>query len=195
MGGKNFGRDRQTVFFTAVDPMHKKWLEQEELDLTKPRLAACKQTWKVHQDAVCWVDICRAQRMGLKFYQTRSNAIILHDTLPPICIEKVVSMKTVEVLYTKTSKSPRPAPKISLRAYWQKDWNSDAASSSSSPQPIQPNQLARTEQPVILKSWAALDQQNMLEDVQKDNKEFDQASTVQPVACDSGTLDFRIQGL
>ena len=35
----------------------------------------------------------------------------------------------------------------------------------------------------------------MFEDVQKDNEELDQASTGQPVACDSGTLDFGIQGL
>ena len=79
----------------------------------------------------------RAQRIGLKFFQTSSNAIILYDTVPPICIEKVAFMKTGEVLYTKTSKSPRPAPMVTLEANWQKDWNSDAAASSSY-QPIQP---------------------------------------------------------
>ena len=36
---------------------------------------------------------------------------------------------------------------------------------------------------------------SMLEDVQKDNEECDQSSTEQPVVRDSGTLDFRIQGL
>ena len=41
-GGRNFGRDRQTVLFTAVDPMYKNWIEQEELDLTQPRYAAYK---------------------------------------------------------------------------------------------------------------------------------------------------------
>ena len=100
--------------------------------------------------------------MGLKFFQTRSNAIILCDTLPTICIEKVVSVKTKEVLDTKTSKSPPPAPLVTLKAYWRKDWNSDAAASSNSSQPIQPNPFAITEQ---------------------------------PVACNSGTLDFRFQGL
>ena len=35
----------------------------------------------------------------------------------------------------------------------------------------------------------------MFEDVQKDNEELDQASTGQPVAYDSSTLDFGIQGL
>ena len=97
--------------------------------------------------------------MGLTFFQTRSNAIILYGTLPPTCIEKVVSMKTKEVFYTKTSKSPRPAPMVTLKANWQKDWNSDAAASGSSSQPIQPNQLARPGQSVLLKSRTALDQQ------------------------------------
>ena len=44
--------------------------------------------------------------MEFKFFHTQSNAIILHDTLPPICIETVVSRKSQEVLYTKTLKSP-----------------------------------------------------------------------------------------
>ena len=35
----------------------------------------------------------------------------------------------------------------------------------------------------------------MFEDVQKDNEELDRASTEQPVAYDSSTLDFGIQGL
>ena len=35
----------------------------------------------------------------------------------------------------------------------------------------------------------------MFEDVQKDNEELDQADTGQPVAYDSSTLDFGIQGL
>ena len=39
------------------------------------------KAWKRHQDAVCWVDINLAITEGLKFYQTRSNAIILQETL------------------------------------------------------------------------------------------------------------------
>ena len=37
-----------------------------------------------------WVDIQLAQRKGLKFYQTRCNAIILYDTLTAYCISKVI---------------------------------------------------------------------------------------------------------
>ena len=82
-GVKILSRERQTVFFTAVNPMAKEQKDPYKLDLTKPRLAWYKQkTWKRHQDTVYWVDIQLAQRKGFKFYQTRCNAIILYDTLP-----------------------------------------------------------------------------------------------------------------
>ena len=71
--------------------------------------------WKKHQDAVFWVDIDLAIKKGLTFYQTRSNAIILQETLPAYCIPKIVRLKTGEVLYEKSYVSPRPPPKISLR--------------------------------------------------------------------------------
>ena len=54
LGGQNSSRDTQTVFFTAVIPMHKKHQDPIELDLTKPRHASYKQKWKVHQDTVYW---------------------------------------------------------------------------------------------------------------------------------------------
>ena len=100
-GRKNSSRERQRVFFTAVNPMHKNHQDPKELDLTKPRLASYKQKWKVHQDIVYWVDIQLAQRKGLKFYQTRSNAIILYDTLPAYCIPKAIVMETGEIRYEK----------------------------------------------------------------------------------------------
>ena len=96
-GGQNSSRDRQTVFFTVVNPMHKNHNDPQELDLTKPRLASYKQEWKMHQGTVYWVDIQLAQRKGLKFYQTRSNAIILYDTLPAYCISKAIVMKSEEI--------------------------------------------------------------------------------------------------
>ena len=105
-GGQKSSRDRQTVFFTAVNPMHKDHRDPQELDLTEPRLASYKQKWKVHQDTAYWVDIQLAQRKGLKFYQTRSNAIIFYETLPAYCISKVFVMESGE--------SPLPPPKISF---------------------------------------------------------------------------------
>ena len=145
-GGQKSSRERQTVFFTAVNPVEVHLHEQKEFDLTKPRLAANKQKWKVHQDAVYWVDIRLVQRKGLKFFQTRSNAIVLYDTLPSICIERVVSTETQEVLYTETNRSPRPVPTFTLKENWRKDWQNDAAANSSS-STTKPIRLKRNDQP------------------------------------------------
>ena len=46
--------------------MDQNWVEQEEIDLTKPRHAAYKQRWNIDQDAEHWVDIGRAQLCGKK---------------------------------------------------------------------------------------------------------------------------------
>ena len=81
-GGQNLS-NRQTVFFLLVDPMDRKHKDPDTIDLEAPRLAQCMQkAWKKHQSTVYWVDINLALKKGLKFYQTRSNAIILHEALP-----------------------------------------------------------------------------------------------------------------
>ena len=86
---KNSIKERQAVFFTAVNPMNKNLKGPQEFDLTKPRLASYKQKWRRHHDTVYWVDVQLALREGLKFDQTRSTAIILHDTLPAYCIYEI----------------------------------------------------------------------------------------------------------
>ena len=98
--------------------MDKEHKDPDTIDLEAPRLAQyMHKTWKKHQNTVCWVDINLALKKGLKFYQTRSNAIILHEPLPACCIPKVVRMETGEVIYDKVHASPRPPPKISLKTY------------------------------------------------------------------------------
>ena len=74
-----------------------------------------------------WVDIDLAIQKGLKFYQTRSNAIILQGTLPAYCIQKVVRLKTGEVLHEKVCMSPRPPPKISLKHQWTRELGQEIA--------------------------------------------------------------------
>ena len=92
------------------------------IDLNAPRHAQYMQkAWKRHQNAVYWVDINLALKKGLKFYQTRSNAIILQETLPAYCMPKVVRMETGEVIYEKVYMSPRPPPKISLKHEWKRE--------------------------------------------------------------------------
>ena len=77
-GGRSLKRDRQLVFFTAVNPMYASQdLEEDQYDLDKPRIAVYKNTWRIHQNTVYWCNLKLAQRKGLQFYQTRSHAFAL----------------------------------------------------------------------------------------------------------------------
>ena len=106
----------QTVFFLHVNPMDKEHKDPDTIDLNTPRhVQYIHKAWQKHQDTVYWVDINFALKKGLQFYQTRSNAIILHETLPAYCIPKVVRMETGEVKYENVFSSPHPSPKISLK--------------------------------------------------------------------------------
>ena len=63
-GGQNSGREKQTVFFTAVNPMNKEHKDPDVIDLDAPRLAWYKQNlWKKHQDTVYWVDIVLSNKI------------------------------------------------------------------------------------------------------------------------------------
>ena len=98
-----------------------------------------------------WVDRQLAQRKGLKFYQTRSNVVILYDTLPACCISKVVEMESGEILYEKVYVSPRPPLTISYKDNLMKELDSEVAGSSKDTQRIQPKpktKLSRTVRPV-----------------------------------------------
>ena len=88
-GRKSFKRDRQPVFFTAVNPMYIHQNQEEvQNDLDKPRMTVYKNTWRAHQNTVHWWNLKFAQRKLLQFYPTRSHAIAFFNTLPAICIEK-----------------------------------------------------------------------------------------------------------
>ena len=130
---------RQTVFFLLVDPMNKEHKDPEKIDLGAPYFAQyMHKAWKQHQNTEYWVDINLAQQKGLKFYQTRSNATILYDTLPAYCSQKVVRMETGEIIYEKVFESPRLPPKISLRHAWMKELGSEVARQAEVNQPTQP---------------------------------------------------------
>ena len=90
------------MFFTTVNPMEDgNSMEETPRDLTKSRIAPHKNTWKRLQNTVHWCNLKLAQEKGLHFYQTRSRAIVLHNTQPAACSEKAVCMKTQEELYQK----------------------------------------------------------------------------------------------
>ena len=109
-----------------MDPKDKNQKDPGVIDLSVPRRAQfLHDEWKRHQDAVYWVDINLALKKGLKFYQTRSIAVTLNETLPAYFIPKVVRMETGEVIYEKVYASPRPRPKISLKHDWKSEWGSE----------------------------------------------------------------------
>ena len=153
--------NRETVFFLPVDPKDKNHKDPDTIDLSVPRHAQyMHKAWRRHQNAVYWVDINLAMKKGLKFYKTRSNAIIIHETLPAYCIPKVVRMETGEVIHEKENASPRPPPKISLKHDWKRELGSEdaqrpdgqVAQQSGSFQPKQPipnPSRDRTGQPVV----------------------------------------------
>ena len=120
--------NRQKVFFLLVDPMDKNHKDPDRIELNEPCHAQyMRKAWKKHQNTVHWVDINLALKKGSKFYQTRSNAIILHETIPAYCIPKVVRMETAEIIYEKVYASPRLTPKISLKHDWMKELGSEVA--------------------------------------------------------------------
>ena len=82
-------------------------------DLDKPRIAPYKHIWRSHHNTVFWCNLQLAQRKGLRFYQTRSLAITFSVTLPAICIDKVICVKTREELHCRMYWSPR-LPHVTL---------------------------------------------------------------------------------
>ena len=140
--------NRQTVFFLPVDPMDKNHKDPDTIDLSVPRHAQyMHKAWKRHQDARYWVDINLAVQKGLRFYHTRSNAIILHETLPAYCIPKVGRMETGEVIYEKIYMSPPPPPKISLKHDWKRELSSEHAQRPEG-QVVQPSRSFQSNQPI-----------------------------------------------
>ena len=63
-------------------------------DEEEPRdKSALSQQVKRNHDAVCWVEISRVKDQGLQFWQTKSQAIIVHNLVPADCIYRVISQK------------------------------------------------------------------------------------------------------
>ena len=115
-GGQNLSR-RQSVFFLPVDP------RDENTEIQKILTTPCRvmpDTSKTLGNGIrirySGIDIdLGIIKEGLKFYQTKSNAIILQEVIPPSCIVRAERLKSGETLYKKQYLSPRPPPKISLR--------------------------------------------------------------------------------
>ena len=81
----------------------------------KPRIVPYKKILgnliRIQYSGAIWNSLKR----GLLFYQRRSHAIVLHDTLPAVCIEKVVCMKTNDELFQNVRLTPR-VPQVVLQS-------------------------------------------------------------------------------
>ena len=137
---------------------------------------------------------CSTERI-FKFCQKRSNAIILHDTLPACCISKVVVMKSEDIIHQKVYVSPRPPPKFSYKDNWMCDLDSEVAESSKNTQRIQTKpktQLSSTVRPVCgpeSTKRCVLTPKHV---------EEDQTGMARPVLVDEKEeheIDFRVPGL
>ena len=166
---KILGKERQTVFFTTVDPMNKEHKDPDVTNLDAPRLAWYKQkVWKKHQNTVYWVDIKLAQKKGFKFYQTRSNAIIFLWHAPSLLYPKAIMMETGEIVYEKVYASPRLPPKISFRNNWMKGLGSEVAGGGKDSQQTQ----SKTKNPIVRTGKLVLSEQQSGSSVQEIDTRF-----------------------
>ena len=102
--GVSLKTGRQAVFFNVVIPVDNQDFSGETFcDLSQARIAPYKNTWQHFQKTVFWCNLKFAQRRGLQFFQTRSNADILFDTLFAEFIEKAICMKTKDQLHQMES--------------------------------------------------------------------------------------------
>ena len=122
-GRTKFGQGKTDVILYGCES-HEQETQRSVRDcFTAPRLA---------------VDTQFVQRKEFKFYQTKSNAIIFHDTLSAYCIPRVVVMESGEIIHENVKMSPRFPPQISLKDNWVKELDSEVAGSSKGSQQIQP---------------------------------------------------------
>ena len=112
-GGREGGREtRHAVLFTPLNPWGTEEGEEEEEycdDLTMPRKFHHKTGWKHSQNAVYWIHLGRAQEKGMACWQTMSHALTTNSTVPPDCIERVISQRGEMTIYQRSS-APTLAP-------------------------------------------------------------------------------------
>ena len=125
-------RGRQAVFFTTANPMDDGYgMGETPCDLTKPRIAPCKNTWIRFQNTVCW---CNLNSLKRKTYNFTIHAVFLYNTIITDCIEKAVCMKTQDELYQKVRLTPR-VPRVVLKSNSQCEQDSQSQDARSSWEP------------------------------------------------------------
>ena len=113
---KSFRSDRQSVFFTAVNPMYARQdLEGVEYDLDKPRIAPYEHTWKAHHISILvQFEACSEEGIAVLSNSITCNRSFQHTDSTVVC------MKIGEELYCKVHQSPR-LPRVTLMPNSQHD--------------------------------------------------------------------------
>ena len=118
-GGKESKAGRQTIFFTPLNPCGDDQDEEEPSeDFSKPSKVNYHSNWNRNQDAVHWIKLSRVHDVGLQFWQTKSNAMIVFDPVPEDCIERIIFEEGDRILFERIP-APRPVPKITLKSRWE----------------------------------------------------------------------------
>ena len=137
--GRTFGQKKDSILWSCET--HGQGTQrsvQAWLDQTTSCVVQAERVEETSRHGVIGVDLQLAQQKGFKFCETRSNAIILYDTLTAYCIPKVILMETGETEHEKVFSSPRPPPEISCKDNWMKELGSEVAGGSEDSQQIQP---------------------------------------------------------
>ena len=111
-GGTSNRKDRQSVFFTAVNPIFN--LIKEKLNTDKPRVAPYKHTWRAHHNTVfrCNFKACSETGIAILSNSIACGYSFRHTTSDLLSI-KWFCMKTTEELVCIIYKSPR-LPRVTL---------------------------------------------------------------------------------
>ena len=118
--------------------MEEHWFDEEEHDMSQPRYARYKHVWTVAQEAVYWSTLFALSewdKSSTRLGRMRSLSMTLYFQH---ALKEWYPGKIAEILYTRISKSPRPAHTIIRKAHRQTNLDQNAEESASS------SQLART---------------------------------------------------
>ena len=103
-GGVSLRTSRQAVFFTIVTPMDdQNGLGGDPVRLVTSKNRAIRKYLETLSAYSMLVQFEARSHRGLQFYQTRSSAVILCDTLLAEFIEEAIRMKAKDQLYQRES--------------------------------------------------------------------------------------------
>ena len=168
-GGKSIKKERHAAFFTAVNPMFVDQHKEVEVRPDESQDCSVPEYLEIYQKySVYWCDLKVAQKKGLQFYETRSNAIVLYNTLPAMCIEKVVYMKCRRRIIQQSVSISKVTAKSRTQAEFA-SWTSG--------------------------SWPNLEARTSVNYQSKESEEYGETRGEEFEETRSGNIDFRIQGL